>query len=76
MAPRLSSSDFAKRSQAQRIYPEDEETNPAEGLDLSRQSKAFKRKKKKARLLSNKERSFSSPLGGQAVQRSVLGAKR
>ena len=75
MAPRLSSSDFAKRSQAQRIYPEDE-TNPAEGLDLSRQSKAFKRKKKKARLLSNKERSFSSPLGGQAVQRSVLGAKR
>jgi hypothetical protein len=74
MAPRLSAADF--KSQAQRLYPEDEETNPAEGLDLSRQSKAFKRKKKKARLLTNAERQGASPLGGQAVQRSVLGAKR
>jgi hypothetical protein len=76
MAPRLSAADFKSRSAAQAMYPDDDETEEPYAVGLDKATKAMRRKKRPKKLLSNAERRGGSPLGGQAVQRSVLGAKR
>jgi hypothetical protein len=73
MAPRLSAADFKSRSQAERLYgASDADADDQHLLELSRQTKAVRKKKSKRKFLDNKTRGARSILGGSA---SIKGRK-